>query len=59
MSSDRTLQGKLAAILEESIATEKPLTSAELLAHVRAMGFETPEESAVIVREDRSARSNR
>jgi len=53
---DRSLQGKLLAILEETVQEERSLTPAELLAKLRAGGLETPEEAADFVREDRDAR---
>jgi plasmid stability protein len=58
-SHHRSLQGELMAILEDSVANRKALTSAELLSEVQAMGLETPEESAIIIRKERDARSRR
>jgi plasmid stability protein len=55
----RSLQGELMAIIEQSVAAAEPLTPAEVFARVRAMGLQTPEESATLVREDRDGRSNR
>lgn len=55
----RSLQGELMAILGESVASAEPLTPAEVVARIREMGLQTPDESAAFVREDRDARSNR
>jgi len=55
----RSLQREIVAILEGSVAEERTLTPAELLAEVRAKGLATPSESAAFVREDRDERSRR
>ncbi|MGB7292867.1 MAG: Arc family DNA-binding protein [Thermodesulfobacteriota bacterium] len=55
----RSLQGELMAILEESLAERRVLTPAELLSEVQATGLKTPEESAIIIRKERDARSRR
>lgn len=55
----RSLQGELVAILEESVAEERLLTPAELLAELRAAGLKTPAEAVSFVRKDRDARSSR
>ena len=49
----RSLQGELLSILEESVAEEHTLTPTELMGRLKAMGLETPSESAAVVREDR------
>jgi len=54
-SRHRSLQGELIAILEESVAGEQAHTPVELLKRVRALGLETPSESAPFVRQDRDA----
>jgi len=54
-SRHRSLQGELIAILEESVAGEQALTPMELFGRVRALGLETPSESAAFVRQDRDA----
>ena len=46
------------AILEESVAEERLLMPAELLAKLRAAGLKTPAEAASFVRKDRDARSS-
>lgn len=53
--SRRSLQRELLVILEEAALAE-PLTPADLLRRVRALGLRTPSESAQMVREDRDAR---
>jgi len=55
----RSLQGELLAILEESVAEQRLLTPADLLAQLRAAGLKTPAEAASFVRKDRHARSGR
>ncbi|MHC4472005.1 MAG: FitA-like ribbon-helix-helix domain-containing protein [Planctomycetota bacterium] len=52
----RSLQGELVAILEAAVADDGPLTPAEVLARVRAMGLATPEEAVGMIREDRGSR---
>jgi plasmid stability protein len=55
----RSLQGELLAILEESIATERPLSADDLLAELQRLGVRTPAESTRFVREDRDGRTRR
>ena len=55
LRSRRSLQRELLVILEEAALAE-PLTPADLLRRVRALGLRTPSESAQMVREDRDAR---
>jgi plasmid stability protein len=55
----RSLQGELVAILEESVARERVLTPAQLLAEVQAFGLKTPEEAARFIRKERDVRSRR
>ena len=55
----RSLQGELMAILENSLSDGLPLRPEEVLARVRGLGLETPEEAVEIVRRDRDARSRR
>jgi len=52
----RSLQGELLAILEESVTGTQTMSPSQLVAHVRASGLETPDESASFVRADRDAR---
>jgi antitoxin FitA len=52
----RSLQGELMAIIEEAAGRKSPLSPADFLAGVRAMGLRTPAESRAMVREDRNAR---
>jgi len=54
--SHRSLQGELLAILERSVQTEKALTLGELIAELKEVGIQTPDESAKFIREDRDAR---
>lgn len=51
----RSLQGELMAILEDSVAAEEPLTPMQFLSEIGKYGLNTPEESAVFVKEDRNA----
>lgn len=52
----RSLQGEVLAILEEAARTPRRLTPMQLLEEVRKLGFETPSESAEIVRKMRDER---
>jgi plasmid stability protein len=52
----RSLQGELMAILESAVYGPEPLTPVEALDRVRALGLETEEEAAEIMRADRDAR---
>lgn len=52
----RSLQGELMAIIEEAAGRKNPMSPADFLAEVRAMGLRTPAESRAMVREDRNAR---
>lgn len=49
----RSLQGELLAIIEDAVRTDQPTTPAEVLAEVRRLGLETPEEAVSIVRANR------
>jgi plasmid stability protein len=51
----RSLQGELMAIIEEAAKPEprRYLTPAEVLAEVRKLGLNTPDEAAAIIRADR------
>ena len=51
----RSLQGELLAIIEAAIQ-DGPLTPAEILAEVRRLGLQTPDEAAALVRADRDGR---
>lgn len=51
----RSLQGELLAILEESVSGAQSLSPRQLAARVRALGLETPDESASFIRADRDA----
>jgi plasmid stability protein len=55
----RSLQGELMAILEESLNADGSLDAEEVLARVRALRLETPDEATRFVRDDRDARSRR
>lgn len=52
----RSLQGEALAILEEAVRTPRRLTPLQLLAEVEKLNFETPSESAEIVRRMRDER---
>ena len=52
----RSLQGELMAIIEDAVYGPDALTPAEALNRVRALGLETEEEAAEIIRSDRNAR---
>jgi plasmid stability protein len=52
----RSLQGELLAILEDAVRAPRRLTPLELLAEVDKLGFETPSESAEIIRRMRDGR---
>lgn len=51
----RSLQGKLLAILEETLAGRRQSTL-DLLAEIRATGLKTPRQAARMIREDRDGR---
>lgn len=52
----RSLQGELMAILEEAVATPRPLTPDDVLIKVGQLGLATPREAAAIVRAERDGR---
>jgi plasmid stability protein len=52
----RSLQGELMAILEEAAGKGRPMSPAEFLSGIRALGLRTPVESRAMVREDRDGR---
>lgn len=52
----RSLQGELMAILEEAAGRHSPMSPAEFLVGLRALGLRTPAESRAMVREDRDGR---
>ena len=51
----RSLQGELMAIIEDAVRSQPPryLTPSEVLAEVRKLGLNSPEEAAYITRADR------
>jgi plasmid stability protein len=55
----RSLQGELVAILEQTVAQEKMLTPGDFLEKLHAIGLQTPDEAAKIIRKERNARSHR
>jgi plasmid stability protein len=55
----RSMQGEVLAILEEAVRTPRRLTPLELLAEVEKLNFETPSESAAIIRKMRDERHGR
>ncbi|MBV9153470.1 MAG: Arc family DNA-binding protein [Alphaproteobacteria bacterium] len=55
----RSMQGEMLAILEEAVHTPRRLTPLQLLAEVEKLDFETPSESAAIVRKMRDERYGR
>jgi len=52
----RSLQGEPLAIIEAALREERPASPATILAEVRRLGLNTPNEAAAIVRADRDAR---
>jgi antitoxin FitA len=52
----RSLQGELLAIVEDAVRPPSASTASEILAELRALGLETPAESARFVRADRDGR---
>jgi plasmid stability protein len=52
----RSLQGEVLAIIEEAVRRPKRLTALQLLAEVKKLDFETPSESAEIIRKMRDER---
>jgi antitoxin FitA len=52
----RSMQGELLAIIEQAVRQPRHLTPLELLAEVEKLNFETPSESAQIVRKMRDRR---
>ncbi|MFP5285900.1 MAG: FitA-like ribbon-helix-helix domain-containing protein [Thermoanaerobaculia bacterium] len=51
----RSLEGEIVALLEEALPGDS-LTPREVLKRVRALGLETPAESATFIRSDRDSR---
>ncbi len=51
----RSIQGELMAILEQNLAAS-PFRAFALLDRIRAMGLETPDEAAAVLRQARDAR---
>jgi plasmid stability protein len=49
----RSLQGELLAILEEAVRAPRHLTPSEVLAEVRRLGLQTPDEATGMTRADR------
>jgi antitoxin FitA len=49
----RSLQGELLAIIEAAAREDEPATPAEVLAEIRRLGLQTPDEAVAIVRADR------
>jgi antitoxin FitA len=51
----RSLQGELMAIIEDAVRSQPPryLTPSEVLAEVRKLGLNSPDEAADIIRADR------
>ena len=52
----RSLQGELLAIVEDAVRPPSVSTASDVLAELRALGLETPAESARFVRADRDGR---
>ena len=52
----RSLQGELISILEASVSAKKALTPMQFLSEIEKYGLSTPEESEIMVKEDRNAR---
>jgi len=53
---NRSLQGDLTDIIEQSVLSAKQLTVEEVIARVRRLGLRTPSESTRMIRMDRNAR---
>jgi plasmid stability protein len=51
----RSLQGELMAIIEAAVQEARPASPADILAEVRQLGLQTPDESVTIIRADRDA----
>jgi antitoxin FitA len=51
----RSLQGELMAIIEDAVRPAKYRTVGEVVAEVRKLGLNTPDEAAAIVRADRDS----
>ena len=51
----RSIQGELLSILEETLS-ERPFQARSLLARVRALGVQTPDEAVALVRAARDRR---
>lgn len=52
----RSLQGELLAIIEAAVQHAGPATPAEILAEVRRLGLDTPDEATALIRADRDGR---
>ena len=52
----RSLRGELMAIIESAVRKPPSLTVDEVLARVRRLGLETPDEAVAMVRADRDSR---
>jgi len=52
----RSLQGELMAIIEAAAQEDHPATPADILAEVRRLGLQTPDEATALVRADRDGR---
>jgi plasmid stability protein len=55
----RSLQGELLAIIEEAVQAKYPATASDILAEVRRLKVQTPDEAADLIRSDRDGRSGR
>ncbi len=51
----RSLQGELMAIIEDAVRTTKYRTIDEVVAEVRKLGLNGPDEAAAIIRADRDS----
>ena len=52
----RSLQGELLAIIEAAVREDRAATPGEILAEVRRLGLQTPDEAATLIRADRDRR---
>ena len=52
----RSLQGELLAIIEAAVQEDSATSPADILAEVRKLGLQTPDEATSLIRADRDGR---
>ena len=52
----RSLQGELLAIVEAAVQKSPPLTLDQIVALIRKLGLQTPDEATAMIRADRDSR---